>query len=80
LNPDRKYIELLFKDNGIGFDQKFAEQIFTIFEKLNSSNLYTGSGIGLALCKRIVENHQGVILASSRLNSGATFKVYLPVD
>jgi two-component system, chemotaxis family, CheB/CheR fusion protein len=80
LNTDLNYIELLFRDNGIGFDQKFAEQIFTIFEKLNANNLYTGSGIGLALCKRIVENHQGAILASSKLNNGSLFKVYLPVD
>jgi two-component system CheB/CheR fusion protein len=80
LNPEKRYAELHFKDNGIGFDQQFAEQIFTIFEKLNSNNLYTGSGIGLAVCKRIVENHHGVILASSKLNSGAIFKVYLPVD
>jgi signal transduction histidine kinase len=80
LNPELNYIELLFKDNGIGFDEKFAEQIFTIFEKLNPNNLYSGSGIGLALCKRIVENHQGAILASSKLNNGATFKVYLPCN
>jgi two-component system, chemotaxis family, CheB/CheR fusion protein len=80
LDLDRNYVELLFKDNGIGFDQQFAEQIFTIFEKLNANNLYTGSGIGLALCKRVVENHQGAILALSRLNNGATFKVYLPVE
>lgn len=79
LRPDLKYAEFLFKDNGIGFDQQFAEQIFTIFEKLNPDNLYAGSGIGLALCKRIVENHHGLILASSKLNNGATFKVYLPV-
>jgi two-component system, chemotaxis family, CheB/CheR fusion protein len=75
-----KYAELVFKDNGIGFDQQFAKQIFTIFEKLNPSYLYSGSGIGLALCKRIVENHGGAILASSRLNNGATFKVYLPLN
>jgi two-component system, chemotaxis family, CheB/CheR fusion protein len=78
LNPENDYVELMFKDNGIGFDQQHADQIFTIFEKLNPNNLYTGSGIGLALCKRIVENHQGTILASSKLNNGATFKVYLP--
>jgi two-component system CheB/CheR fusion protein len=79
LNPDYNYAELIFQDNGIGFDQQYADQIFTIFEKLNPANLYTGSGIGLALCKRIAENHHGAILASSKLNSGATFKVYLPI-
>ncbi|HYC84160.1 MAG TPA: PAS domain-containing protein, partial [Chryseosolibacter sp.] len=79
LYAEREYVEVIFKDNGIGFDQQFANQIFTIFEKLNPGNVYTGSGIGLALCKRVVENHQGVITASSKINSGSTFKVYLPV-
>jgi two-component system CheB/CheR fusion protein len=78
LRTDRNYCELVFQDNGIGFDQQYADQIFTLFQKLNSNELYTGSGIGLALCKRIVENHDGAILASSKLNRGATFKVYLP--
>lgn len=80
LNPETKYVELLFKDDGIGFDQKYAEQIFTLFEKLNPTDKYAGSGTGLALCKRIVENHRGLILASSKLNNGATFKVYLPAE
>ena len=80
LHADVKYVELLFKDNGIGFDQKYAEQIFTLFEKLNPTDRYAGSGTGLALCKRIVENHGGLILASSKLNNGATFKVYLPAE
>ena len=80
LNPEMNYVELLFSDNGIGFDEQFTEQIFSIFEKLNPNNLYTGSGIGLAACKRIVENHKGAILASSKLNNGATFKVYLPAN
>lgn len=79
LNPEVNYVELLFKDNGIGFDEKYAEQIFALFEKLNPSDKYGGTGTGLALCKRIVENHGGSILASSKLNNGATFKVYLPV-
>lgn len=80
LNSETNYVELLFKDNGIGFDQKYAEQIFTLFEKLNPTDRYGGSGTGLALCKRIVENHGGSIFASSKLNNGATFKVYLPVE
>lgn len=79
LKSETNYIELLFKDNGIGFDQKYAEQIFTLFEKLNPTDRYGGSGTGLAVCKRIVENHGGSILASSKLNNGATFKVYLPI-
>jgi signal transduction histidine kinase len=66
-------------DNGIGFEQQFAERIFAIFQRLNERKVYAGTGIGLALCKKIVENHYGVITASSELNKGATFKIILPV-
>jgi two-component system CheB/CheR fusion protein len=77
LNERYDYIKLTFKDNGIGFDQQYADKIFTIFQRLNHKNLYQGTGIGLALCKRIVQNHGGTIFASSELNCGATFAVYL---
>jgi len=73
------YIELVFKDNGIGFDQKYASQIFTIFKRLNSSNMFEGTGIGLALCKKIVDNHHGLIRAESQPGKGATFTIILPV-
>lgn len=73
------YVEITFQDNGIGFDPEFSEQIFTIFQRLNGRSEYSGTGIGLAICKRIVENHHGYIIASSELNYGATFKVYLPI-
>lgn len=73
------YIKLSFKDNGIGFDQKYASQIFTIFKRLNSSNTFEGTGIGLALCKKIVDNHHGLIHAESEPGKGATFHVILPV-
>lgn len=72
------YVKLEFSDNGIGFEQQFAERIFAIFQRLNERKVYTGTGIGLALCKKIVENHHGVIRASGRLNEGATFTVILP--
>ncbi|MFC5408704.1 PAS domain-containing protein [Larkinella bovis] len=78
LNPDKTYIKLTFKDNGIGFDQNYAEQIFIIFHRLNGRKSYSGTGIGLALCKKIVENHQGFIAAESTPDQGATFSVYLP--
>jgi PAS domain S-box-containing protein len=80
LNPDLEYYHLEFKDNGIGFDEKYAEQIFTIFQRLNTHQSYTGTGIGLALCKKIITNHHGYIAASSEENKGATFSVILPAE
>lgn len=79
LNDQQSYVKLIFKDNGIGFDQQYAEKVFTIFQRLNHRKAYSGSGIGLALCKRIVENHNGMILASSEPEKGTTFIIYLPV-
>ncbi|MCW3086204.1 MAG: hypothetical protein JWP12_3570 [Bacteroidetes bacterium] len=79
LNPALKYVRMIFKDNGIGFDQQYADQIFTIFQRLNDRQSYSGTGIGLALCKKIVENHGGSISASSKPGQGATFTIYLPV-
>ncbi|MGM9508412.1 PAS domain-containing protein [Larkinella sp. GY13] len=78
LQSDRAYVKLNFKDNGIGFEQQYAEQIFTIFHRLNGRKSYSGTGIGLALCKKIVENHRGLITAESELNKGASFTIYLP--
>lgn len=72
------YVKLEFSDNGIGFEQQFAEKIFTIFQRLNEKKLYAGTGIGLALCKKIVENHHGVIRAIGKPNEGSTFIVILP--
>jgi signal transduction histidine kinase len=74
------HIELLFKDNGIGFEQKYAKQIFTIFKRLNSKDAYTGTGIGLALCKKIVDNHNGLISVTSEVGKGTLFSVILPKE
>jgi PAS domain S-box-containing protein len=74
----KQYIELTFSDNGIGFEQQYAEKIFTIFQRLNSRHEFAGTGIGLALCKKIVDNHNGFIYAKSELGKGASFFVYLP--
>ncbi len=79
LNTAIEYIALVFRDNGIGFEQQYAEQIFTIFQRLNDRMLYSGTGIGLAMCKKIVENHHGIITAHSELHRGAIFTIYLPV-
>ncbi|HYC85212.1 MAG TPA: ATP-binding protein, partial [Chryseosolibacter sp.] len=73
------YARIEVKDNGIGFDQKYADRIFTIFQRLNNRKEYGGSGIGLAICKKIVENHQGRITATSSVNAGSCFTIYLPL-
>lgn len=78
LDDSVEYLELVIKDNGIGFEQQYADKIFTIFQRLNAKHVYSGTGIGLALCKKIVENHQGYITAKSQLGEGATFYIYLP--
>lgn len=80
LNPKLAYCEIIFKDNGIGFEQKYAEQIFTIFQRLNQQSLYQGTGIGLALSKKIVENHHGEIFVKAKENAGAAFHIILPVQ
>jgi hypothetical protein len=79
LHASVNYVELIFKDNGIGFEQKHAKQIFTIFKRLNSKEKFEGTGIGLALCKKIVDNHHGIIEAESEVGKGTSFKVILPI-
>jgi signal transduction histidine kinase len=74
-----KYCRIFFNDNGIGFEQKYAEQIFDMFKRLHQQNEYEGTGIGLALCKKIVEEHEGYISAISSLGVGSTFIVSLPM-
>ncbi|WP_018615600.1 PAS domain-containing sensor histidine kinase [Segetibacter koreensis] len=76
---EKKYTEIIVKDNGIGFDQKYAEQIFTIFKRLHGKTAYGGTGIGLALCKKVALNHGGDIFASSTPDNGAAFHIILPV-
>jgi signal transduction histidine kinase len=72
------YYEIILTDNGIGFSMEYAEQIFGLFKRLNHAQLYSGSGIGLALCRKVVENHKGQILATSKEKEGASFHIYLP--
>ena len=74
----RTYYEIAITDNGIGFDEKHAERIFQVFQRLHGRNQYPGSGIGLAICQKIVERHNGAISASSEPGKGSTFTVYLP--
>lgn len=72
-------IEISFKDNGIGIDPVYAEKIFTAFERLHSKNEYEGNGIGLALCQKIVDRHNGTIMARGEKENGAEFIVTLPL-
>lgn len=74
------FYKITFTDNGIGFDQKYATRIFEIFQRLHGKNEYSGTGIGLSICKKIAENHEGYIQAKGKTGEGATFEVYLPAE
>ena len=78
LSPEKNYCHITVKDNGIGFEPHFSERIFEVFQKLHTKEVYAGTGIGLAIVKKIVENHKGMITATSELNKGATFDIYIP--
>ncbi len=80
LQPHKKYFHISLSDNGIGFDPKYNDRIFEVFQRLHGKDEYKGTGIGLAICKKIVENHQGIITASGKINKGAVFNIYMPVD
>jgi signal transduction histidine kinase len=67
-------------DNGIGFDAAYADKIFEIFQRLHSTKSFEGTGIGLAICKKIVDNHHGMISASSRPGEGTSFSFFLPLS
>jgi PAS domain S-box-containing protein len=79
LNPDRQYANIKIEDNGIGFDPAFSNKIFTVFQRLNNRKDYEGTGIGLALCKKIVDNHNGAIHVTTKQGEGSTFNVLLPM-
>jgi PAS domain S-box-containing protein len=76
--PDVQYHLVTVEDNGIGFEQRYSDIIFSLFQRLHGKNDYAGTGIGLALCKKIAENHDGFITASSEPGKGAKFFVFLP--
>jgi len=78
LKPNQTYFHIAVSDNGIGFDQSSAEKIFVLFQRLHSKDSYAGTGIGLALCKKVVNNHEGKIWATGDKNHGATFNIFLP--
>ncbi len=74
----KKFHKITFTDNGMGFDPQFKETIFILFQRLHSKTDYPGTGIGLAICKKIVENHKGHITADSTIGKGSEFTVFLP--
>ena len=74
-----KYCRIMVRDNGIGFDEQYADQIFSIFQRLHPSEAFAGTGIGLAIAKKIVETHKGSISAKSEAGTGSTFYVTLPL-
>jgi PAS domain S-box-containing protein len=78
LLPERTFFEITVADNGIGFEQEFAERVFQIFQRLHGKAEYPGSGIGLSICKKIVDKHNGVIYAKSEIGRGTTFFIILP--
>lgn len=81
LNPHHQaWVAIAVEDNGIGFDTQYEERIFKLFERLHSRSAYPGTGIGLAVCRKIAENHGGTILAQSQVGVGSTFTVFLPVS
>lgn len=80
LESKKRYYEIVFSDNGIGFSQDYAVQIFGLFKRLHDKSNYAGSGIGLALCKKVVMNHGGLMMANGKEGVGAQFYIYLPAD
>ncbi len=78
LVKEMSYCHISVSDNGIGFEQQYNEKIFEVFQRLHGKHQYSGTGIGLAIVKKIVENHHGIITAKGELDKGATFNIYIP--
>ncbi|QEK52382.1 hypothetical protein FYC62_12515 [Pedobacter aquae] len=76
--PNKDYCVIKIKDNGIGFDPQYGDKIFALFQRLHTRNEYEGTGIGLAVCKKIVEKHDGFIQADSKPGEGTQFTIILP--
>jgi PAS domain S-box-containing protein len=74
----KDYCHIRVRDNGIGFEPRFRERIFEVFQRLHGRNEYVGTGIGLAIVKKIVENHEGFITATGEVGEGASFDIYIP--
>ena len=77
-NGNLNFHKITVTDNGIGFDEKYAEDIFRVFKRLHSYHEFKGTGVGLSICKKIVEKHHGFIKAESEIDKGSTFIIGLP--
>jgi len=77
-NNGNNYYKITVQDNGIGFDDKYADDIFRVFKRLHSYQEFEGTGVGLSICKKIVEKHNGFIKAESKIDKGSTFIIGLP--
>ncbi|HTN17187.1 MAG TPA: ATP-binding protein, partial [Chitinophagaceae bacterium] len=78
-DPQKLFARITFTDNGLGFEQQFAENIFVLFKRLHQKNEYPGTGIGLSICRKIADNHSGFISATGKPGEGASFSLFLPV-
>lgn len=78
--PTKDYVIISVTDNGIGFDEKYKERIFGMFQRLHTRSAYAGTGIGLTIVKKIIDNHQGYLTVQSQLNQGTTFRIALPAS
>lgn len=78
-NPYEEYAKISFADNGFGFDQRYAKKIFQVFQRLHGRHEFEGTGIGLAICKKIMENHEGMITVESEQGRGSVFSCYFPL-
>jgi two-component system, chemotaxis family, CheB/CheR fusion protein len=76
----KEYCHITIIDNGIGIEPQLSEKIFEVFQKLHGSDLYPGTGMGLPVVKKIIENHNGIIKTTSELGKGATFQIFIPAQ
>ncbi|TAE24271.1 MAG: histidine kinase [Cytophagales bacterium] len=79
LKPDQLFHQISIADTGIGFDEKYLDRIFQVFQRLHGRTNYPGTGVGLAICRKVAENHRGLLTATSQPGVGSTFFVYLPI-
>lgn len=80
LSSELTYCHIQYTDNGIGFENEYSERIFEVFQRVHEKDKFQGTGIGLAIVKKIVENHQGIIAAQGEINKGARFDIYIPIE
>lgn len=79
VEPNDEYLKLSFADNGFGFDQRYTKKIFQVFQRLHGATEFSGTGIGLAICKKIMENHNGIITVNSEPGKGSVFTCFFPL-